>query len=1031
VRSVIRFFAQRPTIAYVLLVMMVVPGLISLSGIQRDNFPNVDFNEMMITTRYPGASPEDVERHVTNKIEEELKKVDDLDKVTSFSMENISIVRVFLDIDARDINKVKTRVRDAVAGVSDLPPEIDERPEVIEVTTSTAIPIIEVGFTGDVPYRELREIARQAEKSMKRIPGVASLQRFGYLEREVKVLVQQDALERYQVSTGDIVGAIRDRNIRSTGGSFESFTDDRNIVTLAQFSEPGEVAEVIVHASQDGSLVRVGDLADVSDEFEPEKLRSRMNGQRAISFLVYKTESADLIRTIDSVKQLVEDIRQRLPEGISVDYSNDKSRIVKSRLQVVATNGVVGLVLVLVVLSLFLDWRTAFWVAAGIPVALMGTLFFLPMFDAFLDSIALSAMILVIGIIVDDGIVIGESIWRQRELGLSPLDAAEEGTASVFLPVLTTIITTILAFSPMFFIPGAMSAFVFVIPLVVVIALVISFVEVILALPAHLIAGAADVPAKPSRASVSFDVLKVKFRRLLERVIGLRYGFIALMLGLLVVTFWLAGQRLEFALFPTQSADELYITVELPSGASLVRTESKLKEIEAIVASMPEGELNSTVTRIGNHGAYNIGENENWANVGVFLTPFSERTRDADEIVEDLRQKIAAMEGIEHFNFIVESGGPPIGRPITLRVVGSDDQQRNAMVELLIERMEATVGVKDIDRNDKLGKQQIRIDLNYVRLADFGLSVADVANTVRLAYDGEVVTSVRYGDEDVDYRVLLERSARSSLRTLGKLTVPNSDGRFIELREVADFITEPGASNVAHFDNERAVTITADVNKAQITPLQVTDSILADIDLARDWLGLRVLVGGEAEEAKASLDNLFVAFFAAVLAIYVVLLLLFNSLTQPFMVMLAIPFGLIGVFAAFLAHGQAMGFLAMMGVIGMVGIVINDSLILVNLVNEQRGRETSSSYREVVLDATEARFRAIILTSITTVAGLLPMAYGLGGFDPYAAPMALAMGYGILFATPLTLLLLPCFLLATDDLWRLLRRGLASARRSA
>jgi multidrug efflux pump subunit AcrB len=251
------------------------------------------------------------------------------------------------------------------------------------------------------------------------------------------------------------------------------------------------------------------------------------------------------------------------------------------------------------------------------------------------------------------------------------------------------------------------------------------------------------------------------------------------------------------------------------------------------------------------------------------------------------------------------------------------------------------------------------------------------------------------------------------------------------LREVADFITEPGASNVAHFDNERAVTITADVNKAQITPLQVTDSILADIDLARDWLGLRVLVGGEAEEAKASLDNLFVAFFAAVLAIYVVLLLLFNSLTQPFMVMLAIPFGLIGVFAAFLAHGQAMGFLAMMGVIGMVGIVINDSLILVNLVNEQRGRETSSSYREVVLDATEARFRAIILTSITTVAGLLPMAYGLGGFDPYAAPMALAMGYGILFATPLTLLLLPCFLLATDDLRRLLRRGLASARRSA
>ena len=515
-KAFIRFFAQRSTFAYVFSLSMMILGVSALNVIQRDNFPNVDFNEMTVTTRYPGASPEDVELHVTNEIEEALKEVDDLRTVTSYSMENISIVHIRLDDDARDISKVKTNVRDAVSSVSDLPPEVDERPKVMEITTSTAIPIIEVGLTGEVPYTELRQLARQVEKALKKINGVASLRRYGYLDREIKVQVEQGALERYQVSKEDIVNAVRNRNIRNTGGSFESYTDEKNIVTLAQFREPMEVAEVIVQADPDASPVRVSDLATVTDEFEPEKVRSRMNGKPAISFLVYKTESADLIRTTGRINDYVASARERMPEGVAIEISNDKSRIVKNRLQVVVYNGLFGLGLVLAVLALFLDLRTAFWVAMGIPIALLGTLFFLPWFGAYMDSIALSAMILVIGIIVDDGIVIGESIWRQRELGLSPLDAAVEGVSSVLLPVLTTIVTTILAFSPMFFIPGAMSGFVFVIPLVVVIALLISLVEVVTALPAHLIEGAQRVAVEAADSSRFKDV-QARFGRALAR----------------------------------------------------------------------------------------------------------------------------------------------------------------------------------------------------------------------------------------------------------------------------------------------------------------------------------------------------------------------------------------------------------------------------------------------------------------------------------------------------------------------------------
>lgn len=1015
-KSFLRFFAERRLFANVLTFMIIVLGVGALSIIQRDNFPSVDFDEMLVTTHYPGASPEDVELNVTNKIEEQLKEVDGLERVNSFSMENISTIHIKIDADSKDKKKVKSDVRDAISRVSDLPIEVKEDPLVMEITTATAIPIIEVGLTGDVPYRELREIARQVEKELKRLPGIASLTKYGYLDREIKVQIEKGALEKYRVSPQDIVNAIKNRNIRATGGSFESYTSEKNIITLAQFSDPAEVGNVIIRSRKDDALLRVGDLAVVTDEFEPEKVQSRMNGKPAISFLVFKKESADMIRTVDAIQAFVAENRHRLPKNISIEYSNDKSRIVRNRLSVVASNGLIGLTLVLIVLALFLNLRTAFWVAMGIPAALLGTLFFLPISGVYLDSIALSAMILVIGIIVDDGIVIGESIWHQRELGLSPIDAAVEGTAAMFKPVLTTIITTILAFAPMFFMSGTMGSFVFVIPLVVVLALVISFSEIMLALPAHLVSGDDIKGASMQRERNIFEPLKVHFERLIARVLALRYLVISGAIALLVGAFWYAGQRMDFVLFPTQAADEVYLTLELPSGSSLEHTSEKMKEVEQIISALSENELDSFVTRIGSHGDFSVGENENWASFGIYLTPYSTRNRNADEIVESLRNQITKLNGILTSTFYIDGGGPPVGRPITLRVVGSDDIKRNELAALMVERLQQIAGVKDINRDDKRGKEQIRIEMDYMRLADVGLSVADIAKTVRLAYDGEIVTSVRYGDEDVDFRVILEKDARGSLDVLAELVIPNPDGRFIQLQEVASFRTEPGPSNFYHFDNERAITITADIVKALTTPLKATEKALEALDLDRDWPGMRIITGGEAEEGQKSMESLGVAFVTALIGIYVVLLLLFNSLLQPLLVMLAIPFGLIGVITAFILHGQAMGFLAMLGVIGLIGIVVNDSLILVNLVNELKDKKPDATLAERIIEAATTRLRPILLTSITTVAGLLPMAYGIGGFDPYVAPMALAMGYGILFATPLTLLLLPSLLMVQHDI---------------
>ena len=693
------------------------------------------------------------------------------------------------------------------------------------------------------------------------------------------------------------------------------------------------------------------------------------------------------------------------------------------------SNGLIGLALVMLMLTLFLNWHSAFWVALTIPVVLLGTLFLLPVFGAFLDTIAMGAMILVIGIIVDDGIVVAENIWHHREHGLAPLDAAVEGTYAVAKPVITTVITTALAFMPMFYMSGMLGDFVFVIPLVVVLALGISILDTLFVMPAHLISRSHG-EGKTSRMRTAdwFVRFRERFGDMLHKLLSKRYAVAGVFVVLLLAASFYAARYMDFVLFPTQSADEFYILAELPSGSSLEHTAEKLQDLEALVTALPERELDSFTTRIGTHDIHNPGENENWGLLSVYLSPFAKRDRNADEIVDSLREQSGLLEGFDSIVYSIDSGGPPIGRPVQIRIIGSDDEQRRALAAALVAQLQTIDGVADIERDDKAGKEQIVVDLDYIRLAEHELSVADVAKNLRLAYDGEIVTSVRYGDEDVKFRVILEEEARGSAEVLGKLIIPNRYGRFVELQEVASFHMAPGPSNLHHYDNERTITVTANIDKEKTTSLLATTAVLDAIDVQRDWPGMRIVAGGETEETQESMGSLAVAFAVAAVGIYLVLVLLFNSLLQPVLVMVAVPFGLTGVIFAFAVHGQAIGFLAMLGVIGLVGIVVNDSLILVNLANSLRHSNTEASLREIVVDATKHRLRPILLTSVTTVAGLLPMAYGLGGSDPFSAPMALAMGYGILFATPLTLVLLPCLLLIQGDLKRLVRVALPPNR---
>ena len=779
--SFFRFFAERHKLATLFTIMIILLGVSTLMQMQREQWPKVDMGEMYITTLYPGASPEDVELNVTNKLEDELEDVTGIERITSISMENISSIKVVIDPDVKDEKEVKREVRDAVGRVTDFPAAVTDSPFIMELKTSI-FSIFEVGISGDLPYQELREIARLFEKKLEVVPGVAGIERFGYRAREIQVKVNPEAIDRYQIPLQQIIAAIRARNIRATAGTLESYTSEKNVVTLAQFREPMEVGDVIVRSTLDGSLIKVKDLAIVEDGFEEEKVLSRMNGKSAISFMTTKSESADTIRTVDAIKELVEQERKNLPDGVEILHSNDFSRYIRNRFNIVKWNGLIGGILVMLMLAFFLNLRTAFWVAMGIPVSLLGVIFLLPLFDVNLDSISVTSMILVLGIIVDDGIIIAENIYRHWEHGDPPLTATTEGIREVFFPVLTTILTTFLVFAPMFLMPGMLGKFIFVIPLVVSLALFVSFVEVTIALPAHLSRGLHRRKEGSERVAGHpwFEHLKKYYQHLMPHVLRFRYVFVFLLaFPLLLLTFWYAATFMKFVLFPSGMADQFYVMAELPQGTPLHTTSDKVKEIESLITNLPEGELESFTTRIGKQVEIDgsEAERENHAFLSVNLTPFSTRDRTADEIVEELRKKTDGFTGFANILYNIESGGPPVGKPITLRIVGSDNALRTKLANAVEAHLKTIEGVKDIARDDKSGKDQVEVKLDNDSLSRLGLTVADVAQSIRIAYDGEVVTSVRYGDEDVDFRVMLHEKVRKRLNDLSELLIPNRQGQ--------------------------------------------------------------------------------------------------------------------------------------------------------------------------------------------------------------------------------------------------------------
>lgn len=1008
-KPIFRFFAGNHMFANIFTIMLLLIGLNSIMSIRKDLLPDVEYSIVTITTVYPKASPEDVEINITNRIESALRNVDGIRDVSSLSIENVSSVSVTLNdsLDERGIDNAVQDIRDAVSRIEGLPSDIEGEP-VITRKNAGDRPVIVAGISSkDKPYEQLRHQSMLLERSLRKIPGISRIDKNGYLAREVKIELDPEKIKSFRLDINELVSAVQKRNIMGTAGAMESFSCKQDIVMMSQFAEPGDVGDVIVRSAMEGPLVKVKDLAVVREGYEDEKIISRINGEKVIALNIYKLEGADIVKTVRAVKSSIARFEKNMPGGYSVTLSNDYSRYVDASYRVVAANGIMGFLLVVVILTLFLNFRVSLWVAMGIPVSIFGTITVLQAAGYSLNVISLSALILVIGIIVDDSIIISESIYREFESGKAPLDAASDGLHKVFFPVISSLLTTIAAFFPLLLIPGNFGKFLFVMPLVVIVALCISLLEGIVALPSHVSSSMGK--GKKLKERVFVKAAEAMYKKFLTLVLVNRKKTLALSFVILAAVFTLSAKYLKFDSFPLEGAEAMVINLEAPQGCGLKVTASQIEKVERVLLDNPEGEIQSFITTVGKKES--SLPKQNYANISINLTPFSKRKRDAVDIANDLREKIDSLSGIGKVTFDIKGAGPSPAKAVSFRIVGNNDVERKKAADTLYNYLAGMEGVIEAERDDLAGKGQVTVNFDYEKLARNGFDVADVLREIRVNYDGEIISSIQYAGEQIDYRLTAVTAQEKDLEFLRNIYLTNKYGKILQLKEIAEFTQNTGLDGFRHYSNERAVTIESDLRR-NVTDLKEVNGRLrqkfSSLGLTDTWL----LIQGEQQNVNSSMMSFGFTFLVAMIGIYLLLSLQFKSLKMPFLVMLVVPFGIAGIQLVFMIHNAPLTFLGIMGVVGLTGVIVNDSLVMVDrlLQADYASLDTEGRIEEVARGAA-SRFRAVVLTTVTTAAGVLPLAYGIGGQDYTNAPMALALGWGLVFGTLISLVVLPAMFL--------------------
>ncbi len=1034
-KKAIEFLIHQKLLIGLLIVLVILAGFTSAGRMNREAFPEVNFDMVSIRTIYPGGSPDDLEQLVTIPIEKKLRVVDGLDKVRSYNIENVSVVVAYIDDKAPNKKRIVEDIRDAVDLVENLP-QGARTPVVEEITTDTmpAIDIAVYGKKGDVTYRQLRETADDLEDFLYDIEGVAEVETMGLLDQEYLVEVNPDALRRYRIGMNTVINTLKKRNVDLPGGSLQVGDTEYILRTKGQFRNAEEIRNTVIMSNDMGYVTRIRDIATVSDDYAEPDVLERFNGYNAVVLRVWRQSSADEIRLVDRLKKEGASFKSAVSDGIALGTFNDMSRFTRESLDRVTSNAVFGFILLALIMMLLMGWRMSGLVTACIPVIFMVAIIGMRMLGITFNVISLFAMVMVLGMIVDFGIVVSENTHRYMEMGCEKIEAIIRGVREVFWPVTVTLLCLCAAFSPLLMLSGLMGKFIFGIPAVLIICLVASWIIAMFVMPmllnvftkGHGVEACTDDLRKedPNYERGLFGAFQRKYKQLLDWSLRHRYVTMVILVVLLAMTQFL-GRNLGFVFSPVGGEEQITIRTTMSQETNLQANLREMRKIESIIATLPKTELDNFHVTVGKRVTSALdpvpGQATHKSTVVVNLSSAHTRARSADTILAGLRADISGRQAKGDISrdmvveYEVQRKGPPIGMPINVEIRGKDFAVLRKIAAEYIGFLREIKGVHDIRLDIEEGKKEYRFAVDEVLAARSGISVQDVAQSINASFEGAVASYVTRNEENVNIRVRFPEWARKRMQGLNQVMIANQSGGIIPLSLVADIKEQPGFSEINRLNFKRIAQVQANVNLDVVTSMSVNKKLMEKFaDVERRYPGYFVSYGGEQEETSERMSELGTLFLFALMVIYIIIAVFFGSLMVPLVVMVAIPFAQVGVTAALAAHGQPNSFMSTLGFFSLAGVIVSNTLVLVQFINNMR--ETGLPLREALVEAGVIRIRPILLTAGTTVLGLFPSIYGWGGEDYMIKPLALSFGYGLIFATVITLILVPSFYHIAEDI---------------
>lgn len=998
--------------ANLLMVVLLAGGLFMGASLRQEVFPEFEIGIVNVSVAYPGASPEEVERGIILAVEEAVQGLDGIEEIRSTASESRGTVSIEV-MEHMDVRSFAQEVESEVNAIDSFP---DEAETPMTTVATRKRQVIAHAIYGDVPHGVLREFAEHLRDMLLQEPGITQVDLQGIKDYEIHVEVPQENLRRYGMTLKEVANRIRNASVELPGGSIKTLSGEIMVRMKERRDVASEYAALPIITSKDGSRVLLEDIAIITEGFSDSSHYAEFNGKSAIGIDVYRVGNQKPLEVAATVKEVIRNFRLSMPDVVDISLISDRSEIFEQRAALLLKNGFMGLCLVFILLAVFLEIRLAFWVSLGIPISLLGSFLLLPMADFSINLISMFAFIVTLGIVVDDAIVVGENIYAHRNSGVPFLHSAIRGVREVSVPVVFSILTNVVAFMPIMFVPGTMGKFFKVIPIVVITVFIVSLVESLFILPAHL-----SHEGEPGVIMGWFikhqQVVSRGLVRFVEKVYGpflgimLEYRYLTVSFGialLMVVAAYVNSGRIATILMPRVESDYAFVTVTLPYGSA----DEKIAEVLETITAAAERLINENGKEQLSRGVYSRVDG-NVITSSIILTPPDLRPFSTAEVTGMWRRAVGELAGLESIVFQADRGGPGSGTSLTIELSHRNIDVLTDASVALADELRTFPGTKDIDDGSARGKQQFDFKM-LPEGESLGMDARDVALQVRHAFYGVEALKLQRGRNELTVLVRLPESERIHESGLDSLVLRAPDGMEILLGDVVTMVRGRAYTSIERRGGHRISTVSANVVPRDETG-KIIEQLNADVipDLKQQFPGLTVQFRGRHSDMRESTRSLVSGLLTALFVIYALLAVPFRSYVQPIVIMASIPFGIVGAVIGHVLLGYALSLMSLFGLVALSGVVVNDSLVMVDFANRRR-REGMGAL-EAISNSGLQRFRPIMLTTFTTFGGLAPMIFETSRQARYMVPMAISLGFGILFATVIILVLVPTFYMVVED----------------